>query len=115
MPDIPDNFIVVRGGQSEMPAPGSIFSGSVGSSVEESAAGVPHGMIRWTTAGEIRAKGGTVSYEPEPAPNSATINRQHVHVTEAGGASSFGDVQTNPVPKRKRIGGPDYRDPPWST
>lgn len=79
--------------------------------MEESAAGVPHGMIRWTTAGEIRGSGGCIDYEFEAVRNSSIINRQHVHVTEGGTACVFGPVEPNPVPKRKRIGGPDYREP----
>jgi len=36
----------VRGGQAPMPAAGTTFSGSMGATVPEAAAGVPHGTIR---------------------------------------------------------------------
>jgi hypothetical protein len=68
-------------------------------------------MIRSTTVGYIRANGGHVTYEPERSETSGIINRQHVHVTEGGAASVFGAAQPNPMPKRKRFGGPDYVDP----
>lgn len=109
--DIPDSFLVVRGGQSNMPKPGHPFSAVVGESLEESAAGVPHGWVRLATAGQIRSAGGRVEYLPEMDQNSGTINHQHVHVTEAGTATAFGPPRPNPVPKRKRFGGPDYQDP----
>lgn len=94
-----------------MPKPGTLFSASLGRTLEESAAGVPHGIVRSTTAGRIRAKGGRITYEPEQSETSGTMNRQHVHVVEGGGASDFGPAEPNPVPKRKRFGGPDYGDP----
>jgi hypothetical protein len=96
-----------------MPATGTPFSAALGATLDESAAGVPHGLVRWTTAGHIRAAGGSVEHAPEPGPDSGTINRQHVHVVEGGGASAFGPPQPNPVPKRERFGGPEYREPAY--
>jgi hypothetical protein len=70
-------------------------------------------MIRWTTAGEIRRNGGTVTHEPEISLQSNAVNRQHVHVIEGGEVSQFAAVEPNPVPKRARFGGPEYREPSY--
>jgi RHS repeat-associated protein len=99
--DAPDGTVIVRGGSGDMPAPGSTFSGSQGGTVREAAAGVPHGTIRTSTAGEIRAGGGQVQVAPEPT-RSGQINGQHVNVRE-GGKSTFSEPQPNPVPKPERI------------
>ena len=100
--DVRDSQVIVRGGGSEMPKPGSVFSGSQGSTVEEAATGVPHGQIRTSTAGEIRANGGAVDAAPEPT-RSGQINGQHVNVTEGGQKSTFSEPRPNPVPKKDRI------------
>ncbi|MGO1073478.1 RHS repeat domain-containing protein [Lysobacter sp. CA199] len=100
--DVPDEGVIVRGGQGDMPEPGTTFSGSQGGTVEEASAGVPHNTIRPSTAGEIRGNGGTVEVAPEPT-RSGNINGQHVNVTEGGRASSFGPPQPNPVLKEDRI------------
>ena len=100
--DVPNGNVVVRGGTGEMPAPGTVFSGSQGRSVEEAGAGVPHGTIRTSTAGEIRTNGGRVDVAPEPT-RSGQVNGQHVNVTEGQAPSSFGSPQPNPVPKPERI------------
>ncbi|MEU8144245.1 polymorphic toxin-type HINT domain-containing protein [Nonomuraea sp. NPDC048901] len=99
--EVPDDYVIVRGGQSPMPGTGEVFSGSMGQSVEEAGAGVPHGSLRATTAGDIRAAGGTVTYAPEPTASGAT-NYNHVNVT-VGEGNPFGDVQQNPVPKKGRL------------
>lgn len=93
-----------------MPKPGVTFSGSFGETLEQSAAGVPHGFIRVATVAQIRANNGVVVYKPEMNPQLGTINRQHVDVIEGGAVSVFGELQPNPVSKRKRFGGPEYRD-----
>ncbi|QSQ18952.1 RHS repeat-associated core domain-containing protein [Pyxidicoccus parkwayensis] len=98
--DVPDSYTVVRGGSSPMPEPGQVFSGSQGATLEEAAAGVPHGTIRTTTAGEIRASGGRVEVAPEPT-RSGTINPRHVNVCEGG--SCFSAPRPNPVPAKLRI------------
>jgi RHS repeat-associated protein len=101
--DAPDSQVIVRGGASDMPKPGQTFSGSQGSTVEEAASGVPHGQIRTSTAGSIRANGGTVEVAPEPT-RSGQINGQHVNVTEGGNSSTFSNPpQTNPVQKSDRV------------
>jgi hypothetical protein len=94
-----------------MPLPGTKFSASIGRTLEESAAGVRHGFIQSATAGAIRDNNGTVTFEPEFDEKAGTINRQHVHVIEGGQQTAFAPPELNPVPKRKRFGGPDYRDP----
>lgn len=111
---IADDCVVVRGGQGEPPPPGTEFSASVGVTLDEAAAGVPHGFIRWTTVARVRADGGRVTHAPELDPRSGTINRQHVHVVEGGAATAFATAEPNPVPKRRRFGGPDYREPDWA-
>ncbi len=100
--DAPDATVIVRGGQGDMPAPGTTFSGSQGSTIAEAGAGVPHGSIRPSTAGEIRAGGGKVEVAPENT-SSGKLNGNHVNVTEGAKGGSFGPVQQNPVPKVDRI------------
>ena len=99
---VPDENIVVRGGQSEVPPTGTTFSGAHGATLEEAASGVPHGTVRETTAGQIRAEGGTVELRPEPT-RSGTMNDRHVNITEGGTKTSFGDSKPNPVPRKDRI------------
>lgn len=98
---VPDSFVVVRGGQLPMSCPGNTFSGSMGSTLLEAASGVPHGSVRVTTAGQIRAGGGIVELVPE-ATKSGVMNVRHVNVTE-GGSSVFGEFIKSPVPKASRI------------
>jgi hypothetical protein len=97
-----DDMIVVRGGTSDVPGAGEVFSGSYGSTLDEAAAGVPHGQIRATTAGEIRAAGGTVDIAPELT-RSGVLNEQHVSICLGPGSCPFGPLQPNPVPKGLRI------------
>ena len=47
----------------------------------EAAAGLPHGTIQLTTAGEIRAAGGTVELVPEAAYPGGPLNTWHVSIT----------------------------------
>ena len=100
---VPDNFRIVRGGNSPLPPAGEVFSGAVGPTLEAAAAAVPHGTIRTSTCGEIRLRGGTVEWRPEIS-RHGTINRQHVNVTEPGD-SAFGEPVPNPVTARSRIDG----------
>jgi hypothetical protein len=98
---VPDEFIIVRGGIKPLPPPGEMFSAVAGPTVAAAAAAVPYGTMRVTTAGEIRAQGGTVLWLPEHSPRG-TLNRQHVNVAEPG-QSSFSALQKNPVPSKDRI------------
>ncbi len=100
--DISDATVVVRGGTKELPPPGEVFSGATGKTLEDAAAGVPHGQIRATTAGEIRAAGGTVVHKPELT-RSGALNEKHADVCLGPGPCSFGPLQPNPVPKAERI------------
>jgi len=68
-------------------------------------------MIRVATVGEVRAGGGSVEFVPQFDDHFGKMNRQHVHVVEAGHDSVFGAADVNPVPKRRRFGGPEYQDP----
>ena len=99
---VPDSYVIVRGGQSQLPPPGTVFSGSQGATLSEAASGVPHGSIRVTTAGEIRAQGGVVEFAPEPS-RSGMVNWLHVNVAEGSAKSTFGDIMPNPVPKTMRV------------
>lgn len=99
--EVPDDYVIVRGGQSPMPGPGEEFSGAMGETLDEAAAGVPHGSLRVTTAGEIRANGGTVEYAPEPTADGAT-NFNHVNVS-LGEEDPFSEIQSNPVAKASRM------------
>jgi len=103
MVQVLDTDSVVRGGLSPMPPPGTQSSGAYGRTLEEAAAGVVHGNIRVTTAGAIRAAGGTVDHAPEAAFPGGPINARHVHITEGPGATAFSDVFLNPVPKQDRV------------
>ncbi|WP_328787994.1 MULTISPECIES: ricin-type beta-trefoil lectin domain protein [unclassified Streptomyces] len=100
---VPDDFVIVRGGERPMPGAGEGFSGAMGTSVAEAGAGVPHGKLRATTAGEIRAAGGTVDYAPEPIRGEGSpLNYNHVNVT-LGSGDPFGELESNPVPKTSRL------------
>jgi len=98
---VPGDYVVVRGGTKPMPPPGTPFSASVGPTVDAAACAVPHGQLRATAAGAIRAAGGSVVWVPQPSPKSM-MNNQHVHVTE-GGPSLFSALVPNPVPGPRRI------------
>jgi hypothetical protein len=99
---VPDNAVVVIGGTKDVPAPGIVFSGSFGATLDEAAAAVPHGQLRATTAGEIRQGGGTVVSVPEPT-RSGQINEYHVDICLGVGACQISDLQANPIPKLDRI------------
>lgn len=81
--------------------------------MEEAAAGVPHGTIRATTAGEIRAAGGSVEYAPELNEAVGRVNYQHVDVCLGDGDCPFSDLFPNPVPKQGRFGFPGYPYDLW--
>ncbi|MBZ5695909.1 MAG: RHS repeat-associated core domain-containing protein [Acidobacteriia bacterium] len=97
---VPDSNIVVRGGTKELPTSGT-YSGAHGATVEEAAGGVPHGTIRTSSAGEIRAAGGTVRSAPEPAYPGGPTNERHVSIT--GGQNTFSEPKPNPVPRNERV------------
>ncbi|MGH9117577.1 MAG: RHS repeat-associated core domain-containing protein, partial [Acidimicrobiales bacterium] len=99
---VPDHYVVVRGGTSDVPPPGQVFSGAAGETLEDAASGVPHGQIRATEAGTIRQGGGSVAHAPELT-RSGVLNERHVNVTLGEGPSPFGPLQPNPVPKAGRI------------
>lgn len=99
---IPDDFVVVRGGETALPVPGTTFSGAAGRTLDDAAAGVPHGKVRATTAGKIRAGGGSVVGKPELT-RSGVLNEKHVNICVGGGSCPFGPLQPNPVPKSGRI------------
>ena len=100
---VPDDYVIVRGGANPAAAPGETFSAAAGPSVEAAAAALPHGQIRVTTAGAVRARGGVVEWIPEVS-RHGTPNYQHVDVTEKG-AMTLSELQPNPVPRARRIDG----------
>jgi hypothetical protein len=100
---VPDGYVVAHGGTGPIPPPGTKFSGTAGPTLEAAAAALPHGQLRATTAGAIRARGGTVEWEPDVS-RDATVNRQHVNIIE-GGPTDFSAPQANPVPRKLRIDG----------
>jgi len=100
---VPDEYVVVRGGTTPLPDPGDLYSGAVGPALNDAAAAVPHGQIRVSTVGAIRAAGGVVTWLPETS-RSLTTNHQHVNITEAG-PSVLSDLTPNPVPRLYRIDG----------
>ena len=105
MAQVLDTDVVVRGGQSPLPEPGTLFSGSYGPTLEEAASGVVHGAIRATTASALRAAGGTVTHAPEAAYPGGPMNEKHVDVTEGPGTTVFSEVFSNPIPKQDRVAG----------
>lgn len=72
-----------------------------GRTLQEAGAGVPHGTIRQSTAGQIREAGGSVQVAPELT-RAKVMNYQHVNVCEGGGAC-FSEPLPNPAPKGERI------------
>jgi hypothetical protein len=100
--NLADSAVVVRGGTRPLPEPGHVFSGAYGSTLEAAAAGVPYGQIRSTTAGAIRATGGSVEVAPELT-RSGLLNESHVNICLGSGPCPFGPLQPNPVPKAGRI------------
>jgi hypothetical protein len=98
---VPHDFVVVRGGTKPLPPAGTVFSATVGPTLESAAAAVPYGKVRQTTAALIRQRGGRVDWAPEFSPHG-TLNEQHVHVVEVG-PTSFSEPIANPVPRHLRI------------
>lgn len=94
--DVPDDWIVIRGGVGAPPPQGTEFSASQGATLAEASATVPNNQVRVTTAKAIRGAGGRVS------PNPTDDNPLHVHVTESC-TSTFSDPVPNPVPKPQRV------------
>ncbi|MEZ5306403.1 MAG: RHS repeat-associated core domain-containing protein [Pyrinomonadaceae bacterium] len=95
------DFIIVRGGISEIPPPGTVFSGSFGASIEDAARFVPHNQIRFTTVKAIIEAGGTVIIVPEFT-RGENLNLRHVNVVLIG-PSPFSALMPNPVPKSERL------------
>jgi hypothetical protein len=100
---VPDDFVLVRGGVSDMPPPWTTFSASTGPTVESASAALPHGTIRIARVADVRLAGGKVEWHPETT-RYGTINRQHVNVTETG-PTVFSDPRPNQVPSASRIDG----------
>lgn len=101
--EITVDSVVVRGGRSELPPAGEVFSGAVGKTIEDAAAFVPHGTIRSTTVGAIESNGGTVVLKPELT-RSGVLNPRHVNITEGPhGPTTFSKPFENPVPSKSRI------------
>jgi len=97
-----DDVVIVRGGTSEVPPPGEVFSGAYGATLDDAGAYVPHGQLRATTAGEIRAGGGRVDVVPEMT-RAGNLNTHHVNICLGQGSCSFGPLIPNPVPRSGRI------------
>ena len=100
---VPDDFVAVRGGTTPLDPPGTVFSASVGPTLEDAACAIPYGQLRMTTVGQIRARAGIVEWLPE-ATRYCIVNLQHVDIIEAG-ATVFSNLIPNPVPRSDRIGG----------
>lgn len=100
---VPDHYVIVHGGTTPVPGPGTRFSAVAGPTLEAASAAVPHGRVRMALAGSIRSSGGIVEWEPDWS-RFWTLNEQHVHITEAG-PSVFSELLPNPVPRKRRIDG----------
>ncbi len=84
-----------------------MFSGTQGRTIEEAGQGVPNGKFRWTTAGDIRAGGGTVEPNPEFNERVGQTNYQHVDVCLGEGPCQWSGLTDN-VAKNFRFGFKDY-------
>lgn len=100
---VPDDYFVVKGGTAPLPTDGGVFSGSVGPTLESAACAVPHGQLRVSTVGAIRAAGGAVWWEPELS-RHLTTNNQHVNIIDVG-PTTFSELRPNPIPRSARIDG----------
>jgi len=100
---VPNDFTVVHGGMAALPPSGIIFSCAAGPTLDAAACAVPHGQIRVSTVGAIRALGGTVIWVPQRS-RLGTINDQHVNVVESG-TTTFGSLIPNPVSRKSRVDG----------
>ena len=100
---VPDEYVVVKGGTTPLPEDGGVFSGVVGPTLEAAACAVPHGQLRVSTVGGIRAAGGAVVWKAEES-RYLTMNYQHVNIIEAG-PTTFAPLLSNPVPLAGRIDG----------
>ncbi len=84
-----------------MPAPGQVFSATIGPDLAAAGCALPHNQIRSALVGDIRRRGGSVEWAAEHS-NHGTLNEQHVHVVKCG-STSFSEPLPNPVPKKLRI------------
>jgi hypothetical protein len=100
--EVPDGYVVVRGGSGDLPPARIVFSGAAGVDAIDAGKGIPHGTLRITTAGAIRAAGGIVEAAPERS-RSGKINGRHVNIMLGGKRQPFGPPQQNPNPKVDRI------------
>jgi hypothetical protein len=100
---VPDDAIIVRGGRDYHHQEGSVISAQMGSSIEDAASGLPHGTVRVSTAGHIRAAGGTIELMPEPAWEGGPDNTWHVNVTEGLTPVFPGEGIPSPVPNQERL------------
>ena len=100
---IADDTPIVRGGRNYQPKPGDVTSAQMGWDLADAAAGLPHGTIRVTTAGDIRAVGGTVELAPEPAWEGGPDNTWHVNVTEGSHPAFPAESVPNPVKSADRL------------
>ena len=101
-PELSPKTVIVRGGVSDLPPPGTTFSGAYGADLREAGAYVPHGQLRETTVGGITGGGGTVTVVPELT-RSGVVNTHHVDLTLGEGSQPFGSLTINPTPKIDRI------------
>ena len=98
---VPDDYVIVRGGTKPVPSAGVEFSCAAGPTMDAAGSAVQHGQVRATTAGAIRAAGGSVIWLPEFSPRG-TMNLQHVNVVEPA-AATFSEPIPNPTARRERI------------
>jgi RHS repeat-associated protein len=96
-----NNLIIVRGGTTDLPPRGTVFSGAYGVTIEDAATYVPHGQIRFTTVKAIIESGGSVIPIPEMT-RGGNMNYRHVNIVE-GKTSTFSPLIPNPVPAKLRI------------
>jgi hypothetical protein len=100
-PRLDANMVIVRGGEKDLPAAGTTFSGAFGATVPDAAAFVPHGTIRSSTVKAIMETGGSVIPSPELT-RGGVLNIRHVNIVE-GRVSTFSAPFPNPIPKNSRI------------
>jgi hypothetical protein len=112
MPTIPDDALVVRGGQNRPEdirrgtgthpsgVTGVSVESAAGATVEQLAAAIPHAQVGVTTVGQVRAAGGDVVRTSGRSPNHATLTG----LTPEQASQLLTPVTANPA--KQKAGGP---------
>jgi RHS repeat-associated protein len=99
---LPDNTVVVRGGETPTFPRLRRISGAMGENLRDAGRGVRNGSLWWTTAGQIRQGGGRVWLDPEPAYPNGPTNYRHASIILGITKGGFRGSVKNPAPKNER-------------